>query len=104
MEKQGFSGFFGCCFKADKSILNLSQIEDREVRERGIMHNSCIHHFLIGHILADLIGPTFCQRSEAEKRQTLFYTDSPYNRLYQRSDRSVHGAQLLHRLTGHSAD
>jgi len=41
------------------------------------MHISCIHHFMIGPILTDLIGPTFCyfcQSSCTEKNDKLFFS------------------------------
>jgi hypothetical protein len=48
------------------------------------MHISCIHHFVIGKIFADLIGTTFlifvCK---AEQRtDKLILPDSPYDRMY----------------------
>lgn len=56
-EKHWFLVFCRCFSEAAKSNLNISWIEDREGKERWII--SCIRHFVIGQILARLIGPTF---------------------------------------------
>jgi hypothetical protein len=68
------------------------------------MHISCVHHFVIGPILADLIGPTFChfcQCSCTEKRQTFFFPIFPtIGCIAQRSYWSAHGVGRLWELTG----
>ena len=103
-KKHWFSAIFAVCFKAAQSILKISWIKDREVKEQWIMHIWCIHHFVFGPILADLIRPTFChfcQSSRTEKTQTFFFPIFPtIGCISQRSDWSAHGACRLCKLTG----
>ena len=104
VKKLSFWAILAVCFKAALSILKISWIEDREVKERWIIHIPYIHHFVIGPILADLIGPTFCHLrlcSWTEKRETFFFPIFPtIGSITQQSDWSAHGACRLCELTG----
>jgi hypothetical protein len=63
-----------------------------------------VHHFVMGPILADLIGPTFCHFylcSWTVKRQTCFFPIFPtIGCIAQWSEWSAHGACSLCELTG----
>jgi len=60
VEKHRFSAVFRRVYEAALSILKISQIKDRELKEQCILHSTYIHHFVIGQIFADLIEPSFC--------------------------------------------